>query len=111
MSCYCKFIALSKTQRQNNNDVCNQHDQPIRITQSNLTSPETSSRTWIFPKVCLFCNKERKTIKGKEEKLTNIEIAIFEENIRKYSNWKDNNIMLAKINHIDIAVKEIKYHG
>ena len=77
MSCYRKFTALSKTQRQNNNDICNQHEEPTRIMRSNLTSPATSSRTGSFPKVCLFCNKERKNIKGKEQKLTNVETAIF----------------------------------
>ena len=62
---YGKFTALSKTQIENNNYICNQHDQPTGITRSNLTSPAISSRTGIFPKVCLFCNKERKKIKGK----------------------------------------------
>ena len=60
MSGYRKFTALSKTQRENNNHICNQHDQPTRITRSNLTS-----RTGVFPKVCLFCNKERKKSKRK----------------------------------------------
>ena len=65
----------------------------------------------MFPKVCLFCNKERKKIKGKEQKLTDVETAIFEANIRKYANWKEDNIMLAKISQIDFAAKEVKYHG
>ena len=59
MSCYRKFTALSKTRRKNNNDSCNKDDRPTRITRSNLTSPAISSRMGIFPKVCLFCNKER----------------------------------------------------
>ena len=60
--------------------------------------------------MCLFCNKERNEIKGKEQKLTNAETAIFEENIRKYANWKKDNVMLAKISQIDFAVKVAKYH-
>ena len=59
--------------------------------------------------MCLFCNKERKKIKGKEQKLTNVETVIFEENIRKYANWKEDNIMLAKTSHIDFVAKEVKY--
>ena len=110
LSCYRKFTVLPKTQRENNNEIYNQHDQPTRIMRSNLTSPATSSRTGIFPKVCLFCNKERNEIKGKEQKLTNAETAIFEENIRKYANWKKDNVMLAKISQIDFAVKVAKYH-
>ena len=78
---------------------------------SNLTSPATSSTTGIFPKVCLFCNKERKKIKGKEQKLTDVETAIFEANIRKYAIWKEDNIMLAKISQIHPAAKQVKYHG
>ena len=61
--------------------------------------------------MCLFCNKERKKIKGQEKKLTNVETVIFEGNIRKYANWKEDNIMLAKISQIDLAAKEVKYHG
>ena len=41
LSCYRKFTVLSKTQKENNNEICNQHDQPIRIMRSNLTSPAT----------------------------------------------------------------------
>ena len=111
MSCYRKFTTLSKTQRENNNNICNQHDQPSQITPSNLTSPATPSRTGIFPKVCLFCNKERKKVKGKEQKLTDVETSIFEANIRKYANWKEDSIMLAKISQIVLTAKEVKYHG
>ena len=111
ISCYRRFTALSKTQRENNNDICNRHDQATRITPSNLTFPAISSRTGIFPKVCLFCNKERKKIKEKEQILTNVETVIFEENIRKYANWKEDNIMLAKISQIDFTAKEVKHHG
>ena len=56
--------------------------------------------------MCLFCNKERKKIKGKEKKLTNVETVIFEENIRKYANWKEDNIMLAKISQTDLQLKK-----
>ena len=73
MSCYRKFTVLSQTQRENNNDICNQHDQPTRITPSNSTSPAISLMTGIFPKVCLFCNKERKKIKGKKQKLIHVQ--------------------------------------
>ena len=48
MSCYRKFTVLSQTQRENNNDICNQYDQPTRITRSNLASPAISSRTGNF---------------------------------------------------------------
>ena len=79
MRCYRKFNTVPKTQKENNNDICNQRNQLTRITQSSLTSPATSLRTGTFPKVCLFCYKERQKIKGKEQKLTNAETVIFEE--------------------------------
>ena len=60
MSCYRKFAALPKTQRENNNDICNQHDQPTRITRSNLTSPAISSRTRIILKCAYFAIKNAK---------------------------------------------------
>ena len=67
MSSYRKFTALSKTQKENNNDIYNQHDQPTRITPSNLTLSATAPRTRIFPEVCLFCNKERKKLKKRNK--------------------------------------------
>ena len=60
MSCYRKFAGLSKTQRENNNDICNQHDQPTRITRSDLTSLAISSRTRIFLKCAYFAIKNAK---------------------------------------------------
>ena len=62
-----------------------------------------------FTALWLFCNKERKKIKEKEQKVINVETVIFEENIRKYANWKEDNIMLAKTSHIDFVAKEVKY--
>ena len=55
MSCYHKFTTLPKTQRENNNEISNQHDQTTRTMRSNLTLQATSSRTAIFPKVCFLC--------------------------------------------------------
>ena len=64
----------------------------------------------IFPEKFLFCNKEREKIKGQEQILTNVKTAIFEENIRKYANWKEDNLMLAKISQTDFATKVVQYH-
>ena len=58
-----------------------------------------------------FLKQILKNIKGKEQKLTDVETAIFEANIRKYGNWKEDNIMQAKISQIDLAAIEVKYHG
>ena len=58
--------------------------------------------------MCLFCNKERQKIKEEEQKLTNVET---EKIIRKYANWREDSIMLAKISQIDFAAKDVKYHG
>ena len=48
-------------------------------------------------------------IKRKEHILTNAETAIFDENIRKHANWREDNIMSAKISKNDFATKEVKY--
>ena len=50
-----------------------------------------------FLKWAYFAIKDTQKIKESKQKLTNVETAIFEENIRKYVNWKEDNIMLAKI--------------
>ena len=58
-----------------------------------------------------FLKQTLENIKGKEQKLTDVETAIFEANVRKYANWKEDNIMLAKISQINFPDKEVKYHG
>ena len=45
-----------------------------------------------------------------EPKLTNVETTMFEENIRKYPNWNEDDIIITEISQIEFAAKEVKHH-
>ena len=51
-----------------------------------------------------------KTVKKNEQNLAQAETKNFEVNIKKYTNWLDDEEMLRKISNIDFIAKEIRYH-
>ena len=79
--------------------------------RSTIKSPKPSQSTWVFPKVCLFCNQARRRIKGKEQELSSAESKNFEQNIRKYIEWQDEQMLPVRLNNVVFSEKEIKYHG
>ena len=71
-SCYQKFIALSKAHRDAISkgappDTENVPSSSVnRMTRSNIQTPKPTDRTGIFPEVCIFCSRARKTMYRKE---------------------------------------------
>ena len=59
----------------------------------------------------IFCNEARKSIKGKEQGLSSAESNNFEQNIRKYIKWKDDQVLSVRLSNVTFSEKEIKYHG
>ena len=68
--CYRRFIALSQQQREK-----------IGEQRSSITSPKSHSNAGIFPKIFLFYSSARKKVKGKEQKLVNVETSEFQEKV------------------------------
>ena len=81
------------------------------LTLSDFTSPKSHSNAGIFPKICLFCSSARKKVKGKEQKLINVETSKFQEKVTQYATWLQNQSILTKITAVDLTSKEAKYHG
>ena len=81
------------------------------LTRSGITSPKSHSNSGIFPKICLFCSSARKKVKGKEQKLINVETSEFQERVTQYATWLQDQPMLTKITTVDLTSKEAKYHG
>ena len=79
--------------------------------RSVIKSPEPSQSTGVFPKVCLFCNQARKRIKGKEQELPSGESKNFDQSIRKYIEWQDDQMLSVRLSNVVFSEKEIKYHG
>ena len=73
--------------------------------------PKSHSNAGIFPKICLFCSSARKKVKGKEQKLINVETSEFQEKVTQYPTWFQNQPILTKISAVDLTSKEAKYHG
>ena len=81
------------------------------LTRSYFTSPKSHSNAGIFPKICLFCSSARKKVKGKEQKLINVETSKLQEKVTQYATWLQNQSILTKITAVDLTSKEAKYHG
>jgi hypothetical protein len=135
IECYRKFVALSKAQRikmdkefadaaENNTSTTEDQEtvktavseqQPSQaasyVTRSCITSPKPSSSSGVFPLMCIFCGLEKKKSRGVFQKLSSALTTNFEEKIKKYAQWKNDQKMLAQISDISFAAKEVKYHG
>ena len=81
------------------------------LTRSGITSPKSHSNAGIFSKICLFCSNSRKKVKGKEQKLINVEISDFQEKVTQYATWLQDQPMPTRITAVDLTSKEAKYHG
>ena len=76
--------------------------------RSVIKSPKPSQSTVVYPKVRLFGNQARKRIKGKEQELSSAESKNFEQNIRKYIEWQDDQMLPVRLNNVVFSEKEIK---
>ena len=80
--CYRRFIALSQQQREK---IGEQWESGLQnktvVTCSSITSPKSHSNAGIFPKIFLFYSSARKNVKGKEQKLVNVETSEFQEKV------------------------------
>ena len=88
-----------------------EHIVPTQIMKSVIKYPKPSQSTGVFPKVCLFCNQARKRIKGKKQELSSAESKNSEQNIRKYIEWQDDQMLSVCLNNVVSSENEIKYHG
>ena len=124
MTCYRTFVVPSKVQRGKTekakkleeqsceNNVQNSEEDivPTRIMKSTIRSSKPAQSTVVFSKVCLVCNQASKRIKGKEQEMSSAESKNLQQNIRKYIEWKDDQILSTRLSNIVFLEKEIKYH-
>ena len=85
--CYRRLIALSQQQREKIGEQWGSGSQNKTVlTCSGITSPKSHSNAGISPKICLFCSSAQKKVKGKEQKLTNI------EKVMQYATWLQDRV-------------------
>ena len=112
MSCYRRFVALSQSQRSRIESAAKEKEPEItRLTRASSDIINGSSSAGIFKPVCLFCQQSRKRLKGVQQKLVSVETKEFEKNIKKYTEWKNDENMLRAITSVDFVAKEVKYHS
>lgn len=87
------------------------HGVSTRIMRSEIKYPGPSQGIGVFTKLCLFCNQAKKRIKGKEQEFSSGKSKNFVQNIRKYIEWQDYQILSVRLSNVIFAEKEIKYHG
>ena len=110
IECYRKFIALSQAQRKSIQDKKNDTNS-VPLTRSRIPTPAVPvSSTGVFPKICIFCMKKEKHNNVKE-KLHAASTENFQEKIKKYASWLNDQTMLLRIGTDDFVSKEIYYHG
>ena len=85
--------------------------------ESSLQGPSSFKRSRVsaahtlFPRECLFCDKYRKTIKGKDEYLTKCVTITAEKSIKDAAERKSDCDLLHKIRDEDLIAKEAHYHN
>ena len=77
------------------------------LIQSGITSPRSHSNAG---KIYLFYSSARKKVKGKEQKILDVETSEFSEKVTQYSTWLQDQPMLTKITAVDLKSKKAKYH-
>ena len=109
---YRRFVALSQQQQEMIVEPWESDSQnKIVLARSGTTMPKSHSNAGIFPKICSFCSSARKKVKGKGQKLINIENSEFQEKVMQYGTWLQDQPILTKITAVDLTFKEAKYHG
>lgn len=103
--CYKNFTATKKTKESSVSIV------PIYsgVLRSDASS-SVSTPSEVLDAVCIFCDHERKKIKGKHEYLSNVETFEAQETIKDSANILEDVEFLAKYESLDFIAKEAKYH-
>ena len=75
-----------------------------------MKTDEAGSSHGFFPKVCIFCNQHRKTVRRKSHNACKILTKEAEQNIKRAANVKNDLPLLCQIQDIDLIHKELMIH-
>ena len=71
---------------------------------------EAASSHGFFPKVCIFCNQYRKTVRKKSHNAYKILTKEAEQNIKHAADVKNDLPLLCQIQDVDLTAKELMIH-
>ncbi|XP_068200383.1 uncharacterized protein [Palaemon carinicauda] len=111
-TCYRQYVAVKKRPRSEQEEETTAKRQRVE-TRRTSSLPETEHRG-ILKSKCIFCGKERKKKKGKDDPLINVSTkdgcrTLFERAPRSKNEYFKNFIM-SMMSEADLIAKEGKYH-
>ena len=65
----------------------------------------------VFQEKCIFCLQTVKKHNNIMQSLISVATIKFEENIRTYARWLDDNKLLLRLGNSDFVTKEVMYHA
>jgi len=104
-ACYKNFTAVPKTET----STPSTSSEKGHVLRSDVEAQGTTSSGVLNP-VCIFCKKERSTVKSKIEPLGSCLTKDAEKSIKDAATILQDSVMLAKFGDINFHAKEVKYH-
>ena len=109
ISCYHPFSALFQSTRINIKRKSPKKKLVSCVRRSEIKSPSPATTSGVLGKLCLFCCQKSKKKNNKRYTLVNWVTDEFEKNIKKFAVWREDHRLLAKIQDICFAAKEVCY--
>ena len=109
ISCYRRFSALSQSTRIKIKRKSPKKKLVSCVRRSEIKSPSPATTSGVLGKLCLFCCQKSKKKNNKRYTLVNWVTDEFEKNIKKFAVWREDHRLLAKIQDICFAAKEVCY--
>ena len=75
-----------------------------------MKTDEAGSSHGFFPKVCIFCNQYRKTVRRKSHNAYKILTKEAEQNIKRAAKVKNDLPLLCQIQDVDLIANELMIH-
>ena len=111
LPCYRAFTELPKSEEEKTQSSHPKSPKKAKTRRSSLSSI-TSNKRGVLPQKCIICNKKRKKIKQKEQKLCKVMTDKAEIRWKKAINNSGNNYLIAILGQeeSDFPAQEVHYH-
>ena len=101
--CYKKFTKIISVER-------SKESREGEPRPKSMKADEAGSSHGFFPKICIFCNQYRKTVRRKLHSAYKILTKEAEQNIRCAANVNNDLPLLCQIQDVDLIAKELMIH-
>ena len=111
LPCYKAFTSLPKSKEEKAHSSQPKSPEKAKTRRSSLSSIKSNKRG-VFPKKCIICNKKRKKLDKKEQKLCKVMTDKAEDRWKKAINNSRNDYLIAILGQkeADYPAQEVHYH-